>query len=226
MTVLVQTDKQIQKVKQHSRWVKLARIYVPVMTFIFLLLLFWIPKTTNYKKIEAIEITHENQTVIDSKQAVLSQPHYKGSSGDWTYDITAYAANHADFDSERIDFVSPVGVVHTQENTQMDGRADAGSWFAKDEILELTGQASILHSDGYYVESDRVQVDVRKQEVRTPNNAKGEAEFGQFEADKVRIEDNGNTIWLLGSSHVTLIAEKKPKSLEHKNSREQRVNND
>ncbi|MFV0321977.1 MAG: LPS export ABC transporter periplasmic protein LptC [Alphaproteobacteria bacterium] len=209
-----ETAKRINHVKQHSKIVHLARISVPIATFFLLVLLFWIPKTMQKNQLSIDAITQDNQVAMDSNVAVLSQPRYQGRTGNWQYDISAYVANNASIESERIDFISPQGVVNIDDGAQFDSQANTGSWFSEQEVLELTGHASLLHSDGYYVESDRVQIDVKGQEVRTPGNARGEAEFGKFEADKIRIEDGGNTIWLLGHSHVTLLADKKPTNIQ------------
>ncbi len=204
---------QIEQVLQHSKKVRMARISLPIGAFFLLLLLFWIPKFIDGGQLSAKMIMQNNQAILKSNRPVLSEPRYQGSSNGWVYDISAYVANNVYEETARVDLISPEGIVNADTGESFTSKANAGSWFANEQILELTGNASLFYSLGYFVETEQAQINVTKQEVRTPGNAWGEAEFGYFKSEKMRIEDNGNIIWLLGKSHVTIIAEKSPKNI-------------
>ncbi len=203
----------IEKVLQHSQRVHRARISLPIGTFLLLLLLFWVPKLMINNQLSAEMIVKNNQTALESNRPVLSEPRYQGSTNGWLYDISAYVANNVYEETDRVDLVSPEGIVNTDTGENFISKANAGSWFAEEQILELTGNASLLYSLGYFIETQQAQINIATQEVRTPGAASGEAEFGTFKAEKMRIEDNGNIIWLLGKSHVTIIAEKAPENI-------------
>ncbi len=210
----------IEKILQHSKNVRLARIGLPVCTFLLLLLLFWMPKFMSGSRLSAEMIVKDNQTALESRRPVLSQPRYQGVSNGWVYDISAYVANNVYEKTARVDLVSPEGVFNADTGESFNSKANTGSWYADEQILELTGNASLFYSLGYFIETEHAQINVSKQEVRTPGEASGEAEFGKFKAEKMRVEDNGNIIWLLGKSHVTIIAEKSPKNISGKPSQE------
>ncbi len=203
----------IKKVLAHSRLIRWARISLPMGTCLLLLLLFWLPKFMGESKLSAQMLVQNNQTILESEVPVLSEPRYKGEANGWRYDISAHMANNVYEETARVDLTALKGTFFTEAGESFKTRANAGSWFTAEQVLELTGNASLFYSLGYFIESEQVQVSIQDQQVRTLGAASGEAEFGKFKAQKIRIEDNGNMIWLLGESHVTIIGEKSPKNI-------------
>lgn len=201
----------MQDVLRHSKKVRIARIWLPISSFLLLIFLFWIPKFMGSDTFLIEEIDGENQTILASNIPILLGPRYQGQQKDWIYDISAHVANDVHEDTARVDLVAPDAIVNAETGESIIGKANSGSWFATEEILELTGNVSLFYSVGYFVETDHAQINVPAQEVRTLGETSGEAEFGQFKAERARIEDNGNMIFLLGQSHVTITPEKKPK---------------
>ncbi len=206
-------NKKMEDVLRHSQKVRTARIWLPMSSFLLLLLLFWVPKFVGGDKLLAGDIAKENQVILASNQPVLLEPRYQGQQNEWAYDISAYVASNVYEETLRVDLVSPQAFVIADTKESFTGKANSGSWFAQQEILELTGNVSLFYSVGYFVETEQAQINVPSQEVRTLGEASGEAEFGKFKAEKARIEENGNMIFLLGKSHVTITPEKKPKDI-------------
>lgn len=194
----------IDKVKKHQQYVRWGRMFLPLFALLLVILLFWLPKLTSSLQFRnSANLLNQQQQIIESQSAILTAPNFSGTTGDWTYNIHATSAKNADIQSERIDFIAPKGTLNNNQET-IKGHANAGSWFASEEILELTGDATADHSEGYHLASNRIQIHMETQDIQSLAYTVGHADFGEFEAEQAMVEDNAQTIFLFGKSRVIL----------------------
>ncbi len=198
----------INKVKRHQQYVRFGRMFLPLLVLLFVILLFWLPKlTSSLQFYDGASLLHGQQQMIESQNAILAAPNLSGTTGDWIYNISADSAKDADIQSKRIDFIAPKGTLSGDQET-IKGQANAGSWFASEEILELFGNATADHSNGYHLHSDRIQMHMETQNIQSLAYTVGNADFGDFEAEQAMVEDNAQTISLFGKSRVVLTGSK------------------
>ena len=188
-----QRSRRQARVERYSRTVRRMKVALPVGAVLLIGMIFMFGR--------------ERAAVIDAEQAAgvaglgaglrLDNPRFAGvtEEGD-PFVVTADWALPDGAMPDRIDLEKPVGELHLADARVVTVRAATGELFRGEERLNLAGDVVLETSDGYRVETPRVEVDLRAKVAVAPERLHATGPRGGIEADRARVvrgEGEGNT---------------------------------
>jgi lipopolysaccharide export system protein LptC len=199
-----QRSRRQARVERYSRTVRLMKILLPVGAVLLIGMIFVFGR--------------ERAAVIDADQAAdmvalgtglrLDNPRFAGvtDEGD-PFVVTADWALPDGAMPDRVDLERPVGELHLADAMVVTVRAATGELFREAERLNLVGDVVLETSDGYRVETPRVEVDLGTKVAVAPERLHATGPRGGINADRVRIDrsagEGGATVLFEGDVRVT-----------------------
>ncbi len=207
-----QRSRRQERVERYSRTVRRMKVALPVGAVLLIGMIFMFGR--------------ERAAVIDAEQAAdmvalgaglrLDKPRFAGVTEDGDpFVVTADWALPDGAAPDRVDLEKPVGELHLDDETVVTVRAATGELFRKEERLNLAGAVVLDTSDGYRVETPRVEVDLGAKVAVAPERLHATGPRGEIEADRVRVvrgDGRGSaTVLFEGDVRVTWQPEKPEK---------------
>lgn len=192
------------EVRGYSRYVRLMKIALPIVAILLIVLIFLSGR--------------ERGGVVDLRTAAdgsalavglqLENPRFAGMTkrGE-PYVLTALTAVPDGAMPNLIDLDQPTGEITLSDQRKLTVTSRAGQMYRTDERLDLEGNVVLQTSDGYRVETDRVEMDMGQKTAVAPGALRATGPRGSIRANKVRVdqtgEDDGSaTIWFDGDVKV------------------------
>lgn len=85
-----------------------------------------------------------------------------------------------------------------------DLRAHNGSYDFQNNAIEVNGPVEFRAANGYYLTTENVHVDLKKQQVTASKGVSGEVPSGAFSADRMEADLESRTIKLEGRAKLTM----------------------
>lgn len=179
-----QRSRRQARIERYSRTVRRMKVALPVGAVLLIGMIFMFGR--------------ERAAVIDADQAAdmvalgaglrLDRPRFAGVTEDGDpFVVTADWALPDGATPDRVDLERPVGELHMADETVVTVRAETGELFRGDERLNLDGAVVLETSDGYRVETPRVEVDLAGKVAVAPRRLHATGPRGGIEADRVRV---------------------------------------
>ena len=199
-----QRSRRQARVARYSRTVRLMKVALPIGAVLLIGTIFVFGR--------------ERAAVIDLDQAAdmaalgtglrLDEPRFAGVTEDGDpFVVTADWALPDGAMPDRVGLERPVGELHMADETVVTVRAATGELFRGDERLNLAGDVVLETSDGYRVETPRVEVDLGAKVAVAPERLHATGPRGGIEADRVRVVrgegKGGTTVLFEGDVRVT-----------------------
>jgi lipopolysaccharide export system protein LptC len=199
-----QRSRRQARVERYSRTVRRMKVALPVGAVLLVAMIFMFGR--------------ERAAVIDAEQAAdlaalgtglrLDNPRFAGVTEDGDpFVVTADWALPDGAMPDRVDLEKPVGELHMADETVVTVRAATGELFRGEERLNLAGDVVLETSDGYRIETPRVEVDLGAKVAFAPQRLHATGPRGGIEADRVRVvrgEGEGDaTVRFEGDVRVT-----------------------
>jgi lipopolysaccharide export system protein LptC len=199
-----QRSRRQARVERYSRTVRRMKILLPIGAVLLIGMIFVFGR--------------ERAAVIDAEQAAdmvalgaglrLDNPRFAGVTEDGDpFVVTADWALPDGARPDRMDLERPVGELHMADQTVVTVRAATGALFRDEERLDLIGDVVLETSDGYRVETPRVEVDLGAKVAVAPQRLHATGPRGAIEADRVRIirgeGERNTTVRFEGDVRVT-----------------------
>jgi lipopolysaccharide export system protein LptC len=199
-----QRNRRQARVERYSRAVRRMKVLLPIAALLLIGMIFVFGR--------------ERAAVIDAEQAAdmvalgaglrLDNPRFAGVTEDGDpFVLTADWALPDGASPDRVGLEKPIGEVHMGGDTVVTVRASTGEFFRSDERLNLQGAVVVETSDGYRLETPRVEVDIGAKVVVAPERLHATGPRGGIEADRVRVvrgqRAEGSTVLFEGDVRVT-----------------------
>jgi lipopolysaccharide export system protein LptC len=179
-----QRSRRQARVERYSRIVRRMKVLLPLGAVLLIGMIFVFGR--------------ERPAVIDAEQAAdiaalgsglrLDNPRFAGVTEDGDpFVVTAEWALPDGAAPDRVDLERPVGELHIANDRVVTVRAETGEFFRADERLNLQGAVVLETSDGYRVETPRVEVDLGAKVAVAPARLHASGPRGGVEADRVRL---------------------------------------
>jgi lipopolysaccharide export system protein LptC len=196
--------KRQARIERYSRTVRRMKVALPIGAVLLIGMIFMFGR--------------ERATIYDGEQVAelavlgtglrLERPRFAGVSEDGDpFVVTAEWALPDGAAPDRIDLEKPVGELYLQDETVVTVRAATGELFRATERLNLNGDVVLETSDGYRIETPRVEVDLEGKTAFAPTRLSATGPNGGVEADQVRVVRGGgsrnSTIRFEGNVRVT-----------------------
>ncbi len=188
----------------HSIFVRFLRLALPVSAgVLFVVVALWRDIVPNPELI-GLEASALPSSAVE--ELTMVRPRFDGLDKDGQpYTLTAERANQADEEGDMIYLVQPAADI-----TLLDGRwvavsANGGRYFRHQKQLELDGDVSLYHDDGYEIRTSAAAVDFSSGVIESDAGVAGQGPRGEMQAQGVRVTEEGNVINLKGRSMVIIL---------------------
>lgn len=177
------------RVARHSRVVRWMKIALPVVAVILIGAIFLVGR----ERAAVFDPITAAQLAAMGTGMRLDNPRFSGMTkeGD-PFTVTAEWALPDGSMPDRIDLEKPVGGLQMGEQ-KITVTADTGELFRTEERLRMVGDVVLVTSDGYRIETPKVEVDLAAKTAEAPERLVAVGPRGRIEADRVGATEDKET---------------------------------
>ena len=196
----------------HTAVVRFLRLALPVAAvLLFLTVALWRDLVPNPQLIGLEEAALPASEV---EELTMIRPRFDGLDKDGQpYTLTADRANQASEEGELIYLVQPAADITLTSGDWVAVSASGGRFYRLEKRLELEGNVSLFHDDGYELQTPAAEVDFDSGVIVSDAGVSGQGPRGELEAEGMRVTEDGKVVTLTGRSRVKILpaeAERSP----------------
>lgn len=120
------------------------------------------------------------------------------------YTITAKRAVQNAQNMEMIELEKPVADVGLKNGAALSLHADSGQYEQAKQVLDLNGNVTLLHDEGYEIKTNRVAVDINKQTAVSTDDVSGEGPAGFIESKGLTANGATGVLSFTGPAKLTI----------------------
>jgi len=188
----------------HSGLVRFLRLAMPLGAgLLFLVVALWRDLVPSPHLI-GLETSALPSSVVD--ELTMMKPRFDGLDREGQpYTLTADRANQLSEEAELIYLVHPAADITLTSGNWVAVSATGGRYYRLEERLELEGNVSLFHDDGYEIRTPSADVDFHTGVVESDAGVAGQGPRGDLEAEGMRITEEGDVVELIGRSRVRIL---------------------
>lgn len=190
---------------RYSIFVGLMKIVLPAMAAALVLLVVVWPQLN----VETgFRVGVSDLSLEDAESLTMLNPRFDGSDADnQPYRLTADLATQRPGDENVIDLEQPAGDLTLKSGTWLALTARSGQYRKDQEVLDLAGDVSLFHDDGFELRSDSAQIDLGRGTARGDQPVEGQGSAGLISGQGFEVLDRGDRIIFTGKSRLVLYPE-------------------
>lgn len=183
-------------------FVRSMRVVLPLFGVVLLAGLFVLPKLDSDKQILSFEDIEFEKTI---GRIEMMLPHYRAYDEEQRpYDVKAIKAVRNVDTPDQITLESPVAEWEMDVGDLMQIEAAAGDYDQTQGTLNLNGNVMIEDADGYILNTNHMDVDLKNGTATSKTPVSGHGPKGEIESQGLIIQDKGNKVILEGKSKIIL----------------------
>jgi len=192
-------------VLRHSRMVFVMRLMLPIVAAVLLgALVLWSKLGLDTDRF-SLALAAIGPQQIDS--LAMTNPHFQGvDEKKRPFNVTAKMAMQLDKKGDLIALTAPEADITLESGNWLTVNSESGRYERAKQILELNGDVSIFHDQGYEMHTRDVRIDLAANRATGHQPVAGQGPAGDLAAQGIDIADGGKRVFLLGRSHVVLFA--------------------
>jgi len=187
----------------YSNFVALMKVTLPVVAVMLVgLIVFWNRIVPN-PRLLAPDLSSISPEF--AQNLAMVNPRFDGVDKQGRpYSLTAAEALQIKTDANEVDLLQPSGDMTLEDGTWLSLSADHGLYRRKEELLDLTGNVSFFHDEGFELRSPAAAVDFRSGVASSDAGVEGQGPSGTLAAEGFEFRDEGMTILFQGQSHMVI----------------------
>lgn len=144
--------------------------------------------------------------VRDLENLTLVRARYLGTDEkNRPYTVTAEMATQANPKSDLVTLSAPAADITLEDGTWVALTAKTGELHQKSRSLDLIGQVSIFHDDGYSFRTESVRIDLAAGTAIGDEEIIGYGPMGRIEASGIRVLDKGRRVVFTGKARLVIL---------------------
>lgn len=176
-------DRRAAQVRGYSRAVRWMKVVLPIGAVLLIGLIF----LTGKERGGVLDTSNADLAVLGAGLR-LDNPRFAGVTDDGEpFVVTADWALPDGAMPDRVELEAPEGEIRLSDGRTVNVTSQSGEMFRNDELLNLTGEDVLQTSDGYRVETDRVEMDLDAKSASAPSRVVASGPRGGIEADTVEV---------------------------------------
>ena len=183
-------------------FVRSLRVMLPLVGVFLLAGLFVLPKIDAEKQILSFEDIEFEKTI---GRIEMMLPHYRAyDENKRPYDVKAIKAVRNVDTPDHIELESPIAELEMDAGDLLQIEAAAGDYNQGQGTLDLSGDVMIEDADGYILNTNNMNVDLKNGTAISKTPVSGMGPKGEIESQGLIIQDKGNKVILEGKSKIIL----------------------
>jgi lipopolysaccharide export system protein LptC len=187
----------------YSNFVALMKVTLPVVAVMLVgLIVFWNKIVPNPRLLapDFSSIAPEF-----AQNLAMVNPRFDGIDKEGRpYSLTAAEALQTSTDANEIDLLQPSGDMTLPDGTWLSLSADRGLYRRKEELLDLAGNVSFFHDEGFELRSPDALVNFGAGIASGGSGVEGQGPAGTLAAEGFEFRDEGMTILFRGESQLVI----------------------
>lgn len=193
------------QVRGYSRTVRMMKIALPIIALLLIVAIF----LSGRERGGIVDLRTATDGAALAVGLQLENPRFTGvTKRGEPYVLTAATAVPDGAKPNLIDLDAPTGEITLRDQRQLTVTARVGQMFREDERLDLEGDVVLVTSDGYRVETEKVEMDMANKTAEAPGEVRAAGPRGSIRSNTVRlrqgVEGDGSAI-IVFDGNVKLI---------------------
>lgn len=189
----------------YSRFVRLMKFALPALALTLLgVVVIWArlaPQADGFK----IGYARLNQDAVKTL-SMLNARYFGIDENNHPYSVTSDKATQREQDQDLVDLDQPKADFSSKSGAGVVITADHGLFHQHSQLLDLTGNVSLFHEQGYELHTEQATVDIKSNTAWGDSPIDGQGPQGHLEGEGFRISDKGERVLVTGRSSMTLKA--------------------
>lgn len=187
----------------YSRWVWALKYALPVIAIALVAMVGLWPHLNPLAgrfKVEAIKIS-----IADALNVRIVEPRWTGTDKfNRPFVVTAHDAVQDAKDNQLVRLNLPKADITLENGTWIALMSEEGTFFRDLDVLDLFGQVSLFHDQGYEFRTQSAQFDAKSGAASGDSSVVGHGPFGQIEGAGFRINGDGTHVVFTGKSKLII----------------------
>ena len=187
----------------YSRWVWALKYALPVIAIALVAMVALWPHLNPLAgrfKVEAIKIS-----IADALNVRIIEPRWTGTDKfNRPFVVTAHDAVQDAKDNQLVRLNLPKADITLENGTWIALMSEEGTFFRDLDVLDLFGQVSLFHDQGYEFRTQSAQFDAKSGAASGDSSVVGHGPFGQIEGAGFRINGDGTHVVFTGKSKLII----------------------
>lgn len=194
------------RVRIYSRAVRLMKIALPILAVLLIGMIF----LSGRERGGVVDLRTASDGAALAVGLQLENPRFTGVTRQGEpYVLTAVTATPDGAKPDLVDLDAPSGEITLKDERRLKVTALTGQMYREDNRLDLEGDVVLTTSDGYRVETDRVEMDIANKSAVAPGEVRAAGPIGSIRSNTVRLNEDeegaaGTTIWFEGDVKLLL----------------------
>lgn len=187
----------------YSRFVGIMKIVLPALAVVLLLLMLVWPHLSTMDDRFHIGFAKISPDQIQTLSMVNAR-YFGVDERNQPFTVTADAATEEDPKAGIIVLQAPKADFTTKGGANVYLQAEQGFYHQKQQLLELMGEVTLFHDQGYELHTEEAEIDLVKGDATGTKPVDGHGPQGKMQGEGFRISDNGKQVLVTGRSSLML----------------------
>lgn len=187
----------------YSRFVGIMKIVLPSIAAVLLLLLVVWPHLSSLDDRFHIGFAKISPDQVQALTMVNAR-YFGVDERNQPFTVTADSASEEDPKAGIIVLVAPKADFSTKSGSNVYLQAEQGFYHQKSQMLELVGDVSLFHDQGYEIHTEEAEIDLSKGYAMGTKPVDGHGPQGKLKGEGFRISENGKQVMVAGRSSLQL----------------------
>lgn len=188
---------------RYTRFVHVMKVLLPSLALVLLALVALWPKLTSEDSRFQLGFSSLSPSSVENLSMVNAR-YFGVDAKNKPFNVTADLANEQAPGVGIIELQRPKADFVTRSGAGVFVEADKGYYHQKEQLLELVGNVSLFHEDGYEVHSSEAEVDLVQGNVRGTKAVTGHGPQGRINGQGFEIRDEGREVTVTGQSMLVV----------------------
>jgi lipopolysaccharide export system protein LptC len=187
----------------YTRFVSLMKVALPMAAGVLVLLVVTWPQIE--KRSEGFRLGATGIAVEDSKGQRIVNARFNGvDENGRPYTVTADGARQAEAESDNVELQFPKADITLNAESWIALSAETGTYRKQSELLDLAGNVTGFHDQGYEFNTSRARVDLARGTASGDAPVAGHGPLGEMKGEGFRLSERGTRILFTGKSKLTI----------------------
>lgn len=195
-------DKQVTHSVRYTSFIRRMRLFLPLVAVcIIVALMAWPDRQSTIAILEE----SQKESLQSIRKNELSSPKFESvDSKNQPFTITAERAVQADNNENILLLERPLGELQLNTGGRVTLQSESGKYWQEQEQLELENEVALKNSDGYTLNTARLDIDMNAGTAKSETDVSGFGPAGTLMAKGLEADNNAGVLVFAGPARLVL----------------------